>query len=139
MIVYRPKAPIGSAVHLQIGPGFYELEQLADRSGYIRWFAASGSFTAWHFGPEPGHYALRFDAVSFGGPRRLEVLLDGQSLGQWRVTDTQRFDIPLTLTVGHHAIELRALDPPISPASIGLAAQDTRPLAFAITNARLER
>jgi hypothetical protein len=139
LTAYRPRQPEGTATTLIVGPGWYDLERLADGKTNMRWFERSASFYAWHFGSPSTTVALRFDAWSFGGPRRLEVLLDGQSLGQWRVAETQRFDIPLTLSEGEHRIELRALDPPISPAAAGLSAADTRPLAFAIWRVSFQR
>ena len=105
----------------------------------MRWFASSAKVMAWTFGPEPQAYALRFDAWTFHRPRRLEVRVDGRVVGQWQVADVQRFDIPLTLGTGEHAIELRSLDLATSPVSVGLSTQDTRPLAFAISNFELRR
>jgi hypothetical protein len=137
--VYRPRAAAGDAAALSLGDGWYDMERLSDGKTDIRWMAPSAKFFAWSFGTPTANYALRFNAISFNNPRHLEVLLDGQSLGQWRVTETQVFDIPLTLTEGQHTIELRALDPPVTPASVGLSAKDTRPLTFAISNVYLQR
>lgn len=137
--VYRPRPAVGDGSALALGDGWYDLERLSDGKTDIRWMAPSAKFHAWYFGAPSGNFALRFDAISFNNPRRLEVLLDGRSLGQWRVTETQRFDIPLTLTAGQHTIELRALDAPVSPASVGLNPKDTRPLTFAIGGVYLQR
>lgn len=139
MAVYRPLPPSGTALGLAIGPGWYEQERLADGHTNIRWFGSAATVHTWQFGAASERFALRFDAWSFHEPRRLEVRVDGRSLGQWRVTETQHFDIPLSLTSGQHAIELRALDPPVSPVSVGLAGKDTRPLAFAISNLVLDK
>ncbi len=137
--VYRPRPAVGDGAALSLGDGWYDLERLSDGKTDIRWMAPQAQFFAWYFGAPSGSFALRFDAISFNNPRRLEVLLDGQSLGQWRVTETQRFDIPLTLSAGQHTITLRALDPPVTPASIGLNQRDSRPLTFAISNVYLQR
>lgn len=137
--VYRARQAVGDGSALALGDGWYDMERLSDGKTDIRWMAPSAFFHAWYFGAPSGDFALRFDAISFNNPRRLEVLLDGRSLGQWRVTETQRFDIPLTLTEGQHTIQLRALDPPVSPASVGLDAKDTRPLSFAISGVYLQR
>ena len=128
--VYRPRAATGDGTALSLGDGWYDLERLSDGKTDIRWMAPSAQFFAWYLGGPSATFALRFDAISFNNPRRLEVLLDGRSLGQWRVTETQRFDIPLTLTAGQHTIELRALDAPVTPASVGGNPKDTRPLSF---------
>jgi hypothetical protein len=137
--VYRARQAVGDGSALSLGDGWYDMERLSDGKTDIRWMAPSAYFNAWYFGAPSANFALRFDAISFNNPRRLEVLLDGQSLGQWRVTETQRFDIPLTLTEGQHTIQLRALDAPVSPASVGLDPKDTRPLTFAISGVYLQR
>ena len=136
-LVYRPLPPGDAAHFIEPGRGWYDVEGTPD-GRRTRWFRSAASLTAWHFGREPQAYALRFESWSFGGPRRLEISVDGRSLGQWRVEDTQRFDLPLTLTPGRHQIELRALDPPGSPAP-GNAGGDERPLAFNIWNVELRR
>lgn len=139
LTVFRVRPPTGTATAILGGSGWYGPERLSDNKTNIQWFASSARFTVWHFGAAGAQYALRFDAWTFRQPRRLEVWLDGQRLGEWRVADTQRFDLPLTLADGMHEIELRALDPAVSPASVGYPGGDTRPLAFAISNVRLER
>jgi hypothetical protein len=138
MIVYRPLPPGPPAAALTIGPGWYDVEKVPDPRGKIRWFDDSATILAWSFSDQPRQFALRFDAVSFHNPRRLEVLVDGRSVGQWRVVETQRFDIPLTLTLGKHEVTLRALDSPLSPVAAGMDGADTRPLAFAISDAHLD-
>ena len=138
-IVLRPRPPSGTATAFFGGAGWYERESSGGGGTGLRWFAASADFTVWYFGEQPGSYALRFDAASFHQPRRLEVWLDGERLGEWRVTDTQRFDLPVILTNGPHQVTLRSLDPALSPVSVGMGGGDTRPLAFAIANVRLER
>jgi len=139
MLVFRPRTPVGTATAIVGGGGWYGPERLSDGVTAIHWFESSGEFKVWHFGATEEAFALRFDAWSFHQPRRLEVWLDGQRLGEWRVSDIQRFDIPITLASGPHRVELRSLDPALSPASLGYPGQDTRPLAFAISNVRLER
>lgn len=139
MVVLRPRPPVGTATAILGGDGWYGPERLSSGKTNIRWFASAAQFTVWHFGSAEASYALRFDAWSFYQPRRLEVWLDGQRLGEWRVVETQRFDLPITLGQGMHRIELRTLDPPISPVAAGLPGTDTRALAFAISNVRLER
>jgi 4-amino-4-deoxy-L-arabinose transferase-like glycosyltransferase len=139
VIVFRPRSPTGAATMIVGGGGWSEREMLGDTQTPLRWFERSAQFNIWHFGEDMGNFALRFDAWSFHQPRRLEVWVDGQRLGEWRVTETQRFDLPLSLANGPHLVELRSLDPPVSPASVGYSGGDTRPLAFAISNVRLER
>lgn len=137
-LVYRPLPP-GKPTHfIEPDRGWYDVEGAPD-GRQTRWFQSAASLNAWHFGPEPQAYALRFESWSFAGPRRLEIRVDGQSLGQWRVENIQRFDLPLTLTPGRHQIELRALDPPVSPIAAGVAGGDGRPLAFNIWNVELRR
>jgi hypothetical protein len=137
MVVYRPLPPGPPAHFVEARTGWYDREPLPGGRGWMRWFATTAAMSAWTFGETPQPYALRFDAWSYHQPRRLEVRVDGRVLGQWRVTSTQRFDIPLTLGMGEHWIELRALDPPVSPLSVG--DDDPRPLAFAISRVELRR
>lgn len=136
-VVYRPRPPGAPTSFLALGRGWYDLEERPAGQPPARWFSAAASLNAWSFGPEPRTYALRFDAWAYHQPRRLQILLDGRPVGEWRVEHTQRFDVPLTLTPGEHTIELRALDPPTSPASVGAAGNDTRPLSFNISNVEL--
>lgn len=79
---------------------------------------------------------LRFNAFSFGADRTLEVALDGQVLGQFEVAQNQlrTIELPLTLTGDEHHIQLRSLQPAVSPAELGLDASDTRLLSFHISS-----
>ena len=147
MAVYRPRPPSAPASFLEYGlPGefgsrsdwYVQEEQPSDKRQF-RWFKSKAAFAVWSFGASPQTYSLRFDAWSFHEPRRLDISVDGQYVGQWRVDGAQRFDIPLTLTNGQHRVELHSADPPISPASIGGSPKDTRSLAFAISAVELQR
>jgi hypothetical protein len=138
--VYRPLPPSGDPpAYLALGGGWHALEWPEGGRSWNRWFASAGGLTAWSFAPGPRAYRLRFAAWSYHQPRRLAVAVDGQPVGEWAVERTGRFDIPLTLDYGVHRIELRSLDPPVSPALVGEAAEDMRPLAFNVWDLELVR
>ena len=142
MAVYRPRpleeAPVS---YLELVETGHNLERLPDRQAPMRWFPAAATFNAWAFVAGTQDYVLGFDVWSYQQPRRLEVRVDGRAIGQYLIANTeqtgpQRLDVHLTLGTGNHQIELRSLDPPISPAQAGINT-DTRPLAFALSNVEL--
>ncbi|HET8631331.1 MAG TPA: hypothetical protein VFL91_28250 [Thermomicrobiales bacterium] len=137
-LVYRPLPPGEPVLYVEPGDGWYDAEPVPGTDQLSRWFADRATFDAWSFanGPQAAH--LRFDAWAFHSARRLEVRVDGRVVGVWRVADTQRFDIPLTLTTGYHQIELRSLEPPVTPSSVGYAV-DGRPLSFQIRDVTLTK
>jgi hypothetical protein len=140
LVAYRARSPDPRAATLALRPadGWYEPEPYAGGRGRMRWFRQAAGLHCWNFGEEGRTVALRFEAWSLNGTRRLEVAIDGRAVGQWAVSGPQRFDIPLTLTPGQHHIALRALDPPARPVDLGLG-DDPRPLAFGVANVELRR
>ena len=104
----------------------------------MRWLAGDGTIHAWNLGTTGEQATLRFTAWGYGGPQHLAVSVDGRDLGTWPVSDLREIAIPLTLAPGRHQIVLRALDPPISPASLGRDA-DPRPLTVGAARVTLER
>jgi hypothetical protein len=136
LAVYRSRTLTGDpapALAVRPAEGWYEPEPLAGSAGRMRWFRQAAALNVWNFTTTPQTTALRFDAWSFHGARRLAVSLDGHNLGQWQVDGVQRFDLPLTLPPGLHRIELRSLDPPTRPVDAGVGG-DPRPLAIGVAN-----
>ena len=92
---------------------------------------------AWNFSGAERAYTLRFDTASYRTPRRLEVLLDDRSLGQWTIDGGRHITIPLALIPGSHLLTFRSLDPSISPNDIDPRSDDARQLALAVANLTL--
>jgi len=138
MIVYRPAAP-PAGIDRFIAPvrGWQEAERSSDSGSHLRWFAQAGTVEAWNFSGAERAYTLRFDTASYRTPRRLEVLLDGRSLGQWTIDGGRNIVIPLALTPGSHLLTFRSLDPSISPNAIDPRSADDRQLALAVANLTL--
>jgi hypothetical protein len=138
MAVYYARQPdSGPSEYLELRDGWSGSEFTPDRQLWTRWFATAGTFMAWNLSDESHRYSIGFDAWSYAQPRRLQVVVDHEVVGQWDVQDLRHFDIPITLTRGRHLIELVSLDPPVSPAAVNQASNDTRPLAFNISNLEL--
>lgn len=138
MVVYRPRPPGDATFFVGVtGTGWYERETLDDGQTRMRWFGAAGDLTAWNLTPVPQAGELSFEAWSYAQPRRLEVLLDGQAVGQWLVSARQPYRLPLTLTPGEHTIRLRSLDPPLVPAQVS-GGTDTRSIAIGVANVDLQ-
>ena len=135
MIVYRPAAP-PTGIDRFIAPvrGWQEAERSSDSGSRLRWFAQAGTVEAWNFSGAEHAYTLCFDTASYRTPRRLEVLLDDRSLGQWTIDSGRNITIPLTLTPGSHLFIFRSLDPSISPNEIDSRSDDDRQLAIAVAN-----
>lgn len=138
MAVYRPLPPDDLPLYIGVAGGFYGRETLDDRRTIMRWIGIDGQFGAWNFTDVPQEAVLRFDAWSFATPRRLEVLLDDQPLGQWLISSRQTHAIPLTITPGPHRVQLRSLDPPVAPSSLGEGA-DQRLLSIGVASVELRR
>jgi len=138
MVVYRPAAP-PSGLDRFIAPvsGWQEAERSSDTGSRMRWFAEAGTVEAWNFSGAERPYTPRFDTASYQTARRLEVLLDNRSLGQWTIDNAQEIAIPLTLAPGSHLFTFRSLDPPISPNDVDPRADDDRQLAIAVANLAL--
>ena len=138
MIVYRPRPPGDATFFIGVvGTGWYEREMLDDKRTWMRWFRSAGDLTAWNLTPTTQTGDLQLEAWSYLQPRRLEVLLDGQSVGQWLVSERQTYRLPLALAPGQHTVRLRALDPPAIPAQVS-GGTDTRALAIGVANVVLQ-
>jgi len=137
MTVYRPLPPTGIAQFLAPLSGWYPSERAADTGVRFRWLAETGVTEVWSFADASREYTLRFDTFTYQTPRRLEVLLDGRSLGSWQVTGPRTIELPLTLAPGAHRLEFRALDPPTQPSALDPASKDDRALSIAIANLTL--
>ena len=137
MTVYRPLPPTGIAQFIAPLGGWYPSERAADTGTRFRWLAGTGAAEVWSFAEASRAYTLRFDTFTYQTPRRLEVLLDGQSLGTWQVTGPRAIELPLALAPGAHRLEFRSLDPPTSPRSLDPASKDDRALSIAIANLTL--
>jgi hypothetical protein len=137
MTVYRPLPPTGIAQFLAPLGGWHPSERAADTGTRFRWLAGTGSMEVWTFAAAPREYTLRFDTFTYQTPRRVEALLDGQSLGIWQVTGPRTIEVPLALAPGAHRLEFRSLDPPTSPATLDPASKDDRALSIAIANLTL--
>lgn len=134
MIVYRPAPAPGLDRFIAPVSGWQEVEQASDTSSRMRWFAEAGTVEAWNFSEAARDYTLRFDTASYRTPRRLEVLLDDQLIGQWQFDNAREITIPLVLTPGSHRFTFRSLDPPTRPNSIDPQSLDDRDLAIAVAN-----
>ena len=137
MTVYRPLPATGIAQFLAPLGGWYPSERAADTGTRFRWLAGTGAAEVWSFAEASREYTLRFDTFTYQTPRRLEVLLDGQSLGTWQVTGPRTIELPLALAPGAHRLEFRSLDPPASPQSLDPTSKDDRALSIAIANLTL--
>jgi hypothetical protein len=144
MTVYRPRPPEPISVFVGIdeeatgsdGSGWYEREKLPG-GGLMRWLNSAGPLTAWNLTSATFEADLRFEAWSFSVPRRVEVSVDGQVVGQFVVAERQAFTVPMTLTPGQHRIVLRSLDPPLAPSAIGQGS-DQREVAIGVTEVTLQ-
>lgn len=134
VIVYRPLP--GNDLDRFLAPfkGWYPSEVATDSGARFRWFGASASADVWNFTDVARDYTLRFDTSTYRTPRRLEVRLDGQVLGQWEVTNGRHIEIPVRLASGGHLLEFLTLDPPVRPLDLDPAIRDDRSLSFAVAN-----
>jgi hypothetical protein len=78
---------------------------------------------------------LRFNAYSFAQPRTLEVSLNGQPTGSFALPQetVAPIEVPLTLRDSENRIELRSLEPAISPAARGFS-NDERMISVNLSN-----
>ncbi len=138
MIVYRPAAP-PAGIDRFIAPvsGWQEAEHASDTGSRMRWFAEAGTVEAWNFSGTDRTYTLRFDTASYRTPRRLAIMLDNRSLGQWTIDSARQIAIPLTLSPGSHLFTFRSLDPSLSPNDVDSRSDDDRQLAIAVADLTL--
>lgn len=135
IVVYRPRAVAdrdAPAFAARPGAGWEPPEPLAGSATKMRWFARGANLNIWSLGARASGTTLRFDAWSLHRPRRLQLLLDGAVIGEWRVAERRAIEVRLQLAPGQHRLELRSLDSPERPVDLGVGA-DTRWLAIAVT------
>ena len=137
MTVYRPLPSTGLEEFIVPLSGWYPSERAADTGVRFRWLAGAGATEVWNFAEAPRDYTLRFDTFSYQTPHRLEVMLDGRSLGFWQVTGPRSIELPLTIVPGAHRLEFRSLDPPTQASALNPASNDDRALSIAIANLKL--
>jgi hypothetical protein len=136
MTVYRPKPPTTPRFYLRPTNGWHQPEDLPD-SRRMRWLPGSATLDTWSLSDTPQAGTLGFEAWSFNQPRHLALFVDGQQMGEWQVAEPKRYELPLTLSPGEHAIELRSLDPPERPAQT-VGGVDTRLIAIGVTSVTLD-
>jgi hypothetical protein len=135
MAVYRPLAPEAPQFALRPTAGWHQAESLADRRR-MRWLPWEGTIEAWSLADDAQGGTLQFESWSFNQPRRLQIAVDGQILGEWIVAEPKSYTLPLTLTPGRHTITFRTLDPPERPArTVGGA--DDRLISIGVTGVTL--
>jgi hypothetical protein len=135
LVIYRPPltATVAPWVNLELS-AWYPLETTAD-GGLLHWMGAAGTLHVWRPAAAAARLALR--AYSFQAPRRVAVLVDGQLHAEVRVDPAPGpLLVDLPPAAGHTTITLRALDPPISPAQVGLN-DDPRRLSLALVSCDL--
>jgi hypothetical protein len=135
MAVYRPLAPEALQFALRPTAGWHQAESLADRRR-MRWLPWEGTIEAWSLADDAQGGTLQFESWSFNQPRRLQIAVDGQILGEWIVAEPKGYALPLKLTPGRHTITFRTLDPPERPArTVGGA--DDRLISIGVTGVTL--
>lgn len=135
MAVYRPLAPDAPQFALRPTAGWHQAESLADRR-QMRWLAWEGTIEAWSLADGMQSGAFNFEAWSFHRPRRLQIAVDGQTIGEWTVAEPKGYTLPLTLSPGRHTITFRILDPPERPART-VGGTDDRLIAIGLTGITL--
>ena len=135
MTAHRPLPTGTPQFALRATAGWHQPESLAD-GRRMRWIPQSGTLETWSLADGAQTGTLRFEAWSFNQPRRLAVSVDGQHVGEWLIAEPKRYDLPLTLAPGQHAITFRTLDPPERPART-VGGNDDRLIAIGITDVTL--
>lgn len=103
------------------GHDWYEPEPAGDGSVF-RWIKGDrGTLLIYPCGQRD--VTLSFEAAAFAQPRTLEVSVDGRPAGSYPAVPSlfSRIEIPLTLGEGETRVELRSVEPPASPESLGSA------------------
>ena len=138
MVYLTPRGPAGEGALplVGLGKGWHELEDNPVR----RWAGSdpgNGNASVW-VGIRPaatGRYRLSLDAFSYGRPRHLTFVLNGQAVGEHdlglapQTLETNLGDLP----EGDYVLEIRAEGPPENPPG------DRRMLSFGATRLAVER
>jgi hypothetical protein len=139
LVAYQLDVPVGPAALpavATIGEGWYDLETPGPEGH--RWIAAAGgSFQI--YAPQEAAVTLRLKLVSYREPRQLDILLDGQSIGQV-VAQPWLAELrtpPFRMTEGPHTLRLVPSGPGIIPRDSGDGADD-RPLTVAVFEMQIE-
>jgi hypothetical protein len=120
--VYAVTAPVPAAAIVQ-WQGFHDYEHQGD--DWWRWMGAEGQWTVRSAG-DTDPVALDIELEAVAEPRRLQVALDGLSVGMVTVTTTnERYRLgPWRLSAGNHTLTFTALEPPLQPSAAGISNDD---------------
>jgi len=118
---------------IALGSGWHEVEE--QPWGPFRWMKADRA-DLYVISTEARTATLSFQAVSFLRPRRLDIVLDGQTVGTLEIaTALQPYTVTLALPAGAARLELRA-DGYDVPRDVG-AGDDTRPVSVGCSAMRV--
>jgi hypothetical protein len=139
LVAYQIDVPDGPAALpavATIGEGWYDLETPGP-DGH-RWIApGGGGFQL--YAPQDAAVTLRLKLVSYREPRRLDILLDGQTIGQVMAQPwlAELRPPPFRMTEGPHTLRLVPSGPGIAPRDAGDGSDD-RPLTIAVFELEVE-
>ncbi len=118
----------------EIGDGWYPREAADGHA--MRWLRDRAALRIVNARERP--VKLRFEATAFARNRAIAMLLDGTEIARWSVdTRWTPLAVDLQLPGQISVVELRAIEPPDSPAALGVSA-DARPLSVAVRSVRLQ-
>ncbi len=139
LVAYQIEVPDGPAALpavVTLGDGWYDLETPGPDAH--RWIApGGGGFQV--YAPQDQMTTLRLKLVAYHEPRRLDIILDGQSIGQV-VAQPWLAELrtpPFHMAEGPHTLRLAPSGPGIAPRDVGEGSDD-RPLTIAVFELEVE-
>jgi hypothetical protein len=133
--LYRLPTPATGAPEtcLVLGTGWGTARPYGDGQPLYRWTGQQASIDILR--ATPGRVRLHFNVHSFARPRRLQVRMGEQIVEQAQVGGSpQPVAVTLDVPAGRTRIELRSVEPALSPAQFGYT--ETEPIAIGVSQFR---